>query len=50
FTTTSSDAGLGLAIVRRLVEGWQGTVSLESVAGKGTTVRIDFALPNAGGG
>ncbi len=50
FTTTSSGAGLGLAIVRRLVEGWQGAVSLESVPEKGTTVRIDFALPNAGGG
>ena len=32
--------GIGLATVRRLVEGHGGTVALESVRGRGTTVRI----------
>jgi signal transduction histidine kinase len=40
FSTTTSGAGLGLAIVRRLVEGWGATVEVASEEGKGTTVRI----------
>ena len=42
FSTTSSGAGLGLAIAKRLAESWGGTIALESVAGRGTTVAITF--------
>jgi signal transduction histidine kinase len=40
FSTTSSGAGLGLAIARRLVESWGGVISLESEPGKGTRVTL----------
>jgi signal transduction histidine kinase len=32
--------GLGLAIVKKIMEDHNGTVELESEAGKGTTVRL----------
>ena len=48
FSTTSSGAGLGLAIAKRLIESWGGTIALESVPGRGTTVTITFqAAPTA---
>ena len=34
--------GLGLTIVRTIVEAHGGTVSVESVAGEGTTVRVEL--------
>jgi two-component system nitrogen regulation sensor histidine kinase NtrY len=40
FSTTTSGAGLGLAIVRRLVEGWGAEVEVTSTEGKGTTVTV----------
>ena len=43
FSTRSSGAGLGLAIVRRLVESWGGSVHAESAAGRGVTIRIRMA-------
>lgn len=42
FSTTTSGAGLGLSIVKRLVEGWGAAIDATSVPGRGTTVRIDF--------
>ncbi len=49
FSTTSSGAGLGLAIARRLVESWGGTITLTSTSGRGTTVRLVLhQAPRAG--
>jgi len=42
FSTTSSGAGLGLAIAKRLIESWGGTIAFASTAGRGTTVTITF--------
>ncbi|MES2177197.1 MAG: ATP-binding protein [Gemmatimonadota bacterium] len=42
FSTRTSGSGLGLAITRRLVESWQGEVSIESAEGEGSTVRVDL--------
>jgi signal transduction histidine kinase len=43
FSTKETGVGLGLALVRRIVEGHGGSASLESAPGHGTTVRL--ALP-----
>ena len=43
FSTRSTGAGLGLAIVRRLVESWGGSVHAESAPGQGVTIRIRMA-------
>lgn len=42
FSTTTSGSGLGLPIVRRLVESWGGTVTVESKEGFGTRVRVQL--------
>jgi PAS domain S-box-containing protein len=41
-TTKSKGQGLGLAVVKRLVEGLDGRVSFESVEGKGTKFIIEL--------
>jgi signal transduction histidine kinase len=46
FTTKESGSGLGLALVRRTVSAYGGTMRLESSPGRGTTVRIE--LPRKG--
>jgi signal transduction histidine kinase len=45
FSTTTSGAGLGLAICKRLVESWGGRIAVESEAGRGTTVRLVLVEP-----
>jgi PAS domain S-box-containing protein len=42
FTTKSKGQGLGLAVVKRLVEGLNGKVSFESEEGKGTKFIIEL--------
>jgi nitrogen fixation/metabolism regulation signal transduction histidine kinase len=42
FSTTTSGSGLGLPIVRRLVEGWGARVEVSSEAGRGTTVTVEW--------
>ncbi len=44
-TRQAGSSGLGLTIVKQLVEAQGGTVSAESVLGQGTTIR--FTLPRA---
>jgi two-component system nitrogen regulation sensor histidine kinase NtrY len=43
FSTTTSGAGLGLAIVRRLVESWGGRIEVDSGKGRGTRVTIQVS-------
>ncbi len=40
FSTKSGGLGIGLALVKRMVEQWQGTVALTAVAPHGTSVEI----------
>lgn len=42
FTTRRTGTGLGLAISRNVIEGLGGAISVSSVAGAGTDVRIDL--------
>jgi signal transduction histidine kinase len=49
FSTSTSGSGLGLPIVKRLVESWGGRVEVVSQEGKGTTVSLHLA-PAAPGG
>ncbi|MEE4115677.1 MAG: HAMP domain-containing sensor histidine kinase [Marinilabiliaceae bacterium] len=44
FTTKSSGMGIGLAIVKRIVETANGTITYRSEVDKGTTFIIDFPL------
>jgi PAS domain S-box-containing protein len=42
FTTKSKGQGLGLAVVRRLVDALNGTITFESTAGKGTKFIVEL--------
>jgi two-component system sensor histidine kinase PilS (NtrC family) len=42
YTTRSTGTGLGLAVVNRIIENWQGTIDLKSEPGMGTTFRVTF--------
>ena len=45
FTTKPQGYGLGMAVVHRIIEAWNGTVSIDSSPGRGTNVTIQ--IPNA---
>ncbi len=47
FSTRTSGSGLGLAVSRRLIEGWGGTIDAESAPGAGTTIRVRLAAAPA---
>jgi signal transduction histidine kinase len=46
FSTRTSGSGLGLAVSRRIVEGWGGSITLDSTPGAGTEVRVTLAAAN----
>lgn len=46
FTTKSTGSGLGLAMVKNILQGFGGSVSFESEEGKGTTFYLEFVLNN----
>lgn len=50
FSTSTSGSGLGLPIVKRLVEGWGGRVEVESREGEGTVVSLHLQPADAGPG
>lgn len=47
--TLSVGTGLGLSIVRGIVDTLKGTINIESQVGKGTIVKVSFALERPGG-
>jgi CheY-like chemotaxis protein len=50
FTTKSAGTGLGLATVRQLMDGYGGSIAVESQPGQGTRFRLVFpAVARAGG-
>jgi two-component system sensor histidine kinase HydH len=44
FTTKRGGTGLGLPIAKHVVEGLGGTITVSTVAGRGTDVRIEFPV------
>ena len=42
FTTKSSGMGLGLAMVKKIVEAYEGDITFISIEGKGTTFIVRF--------
>jgi signal transduction histidine kinase len=45
FSTRTSGSGLGLAVSRRLIESWGGSIEIASAVGQGTEVRIELVRP-----
>jgi signal transduction histidine kinase len=44
FTSKNSGMGLGLSMVRKMVEDYRGQISLQSEIGKGSTFTITFPV------
>ena len=46
FTTKSSGMGLGLSIIKNIIENYNGTITFESLKGKGTTFTVSLPIIN----
>jgi len=44
FTTKSSGMGLGLGIIKNIIENYNGTITFETQLGKGTTFRVTLPI------
>ncbi|MFA7446540.1 MAG: HAMP domain-containing sensor histidine kinase, partial [Flavobacteriaceae bacterium] len=44
FTTKTSGMGLGLGIIKNIVESYKGEISFETEIGKGTTFYVEFPV------
>lgn len=47
FTTKTSGMGLGLGIIKNIIENYKGTITFESTFGKGTTFRVSLPITNS---
>ena len=45
FSTRTSGSGLGLAVSRRVIDGWGGSIAVASERGRGTRVTITLLAP-----
>ncbi len=46
FTTKSSGMGLGLGIIKNIIENYKGTITFETQLGKGTTFTVSLPVAN----
>jgi signal transduction histidine kinase len=44
FTTKSTGTGLGLAMVKRILENHNATIQIKESSSKGTTMEIQFSI------